>query len=53
MSSVVSGRQGLADYYVFNADDGITWIIIAGDDRAIEVLAYGKASLTPAMSPTT
>lgn len=37
-----SARQGAADYYVFNADDGITFIIIAGDDRANEVLAYGN-----------
>ena len=31
-----------ADYYVFNAADGSAFVIIAGDDRAHEVLGYGE-----------
>ena len=34
-----------ADYYVFNADDGSAFVIIAGDDRATDVLAYGEGTL--------
>ena len=35
----------LADYYVFNTEDGSAFVIIAGDDRATQVLAYGGQSL--------
>ena len=31
----------LADFYVFNAADGSGFVIIAGDDRAVDVLGYG------------
>ena len=31
-----------ADFYVFNAADGSAFVIIAGDDRAHEVLGYGE-----------
>lgn len=34
-----------ADYYVFNASDGDAFVIVSGDDRAIEVLGYGKGNL--------
>lgn len=34
-----------ADYYIFNASDGSSFIIIAGDDRAHEVLAYGNGNI--------
>ena len=34
-----------ADYYVFNAKDGSAFVIVAGDDRAEEILAYGFKSL--------
>ncbi len=35
----------LADYYVFNADDGRAFVIVAGDDRAANVLAFGNQAL--------
>ena len=35
----------LADYYVFNADDGSAFVIVAGDDRAAGVLAYGNHAI--------
>ena len=31
----------LADFYVFNATDGSAFVIVSGDDRAAQVLAYG------------
>lgn len=31
-----------ADFYIFNATDNSTFVIIAGDDRAHNVLAYGN-----------
>ena len=34
-----------ADYYIFNADDGNAFVIVAGDDRAVDVLAYGTRAL--------
>ena len=36
---------GFADYYVFNADDGKAFVIIAGDDRSVDVLAYGPHAI--------
>ena len=35
----------LADYYVFNANDGSRFVVVAGDDRMDEVLAYGNGAL--------
>ena len=35
----------LADFYVFNADDGSAFVIVAGDDRAADVLAYGTHAI--------
>ena len=37
--------SNLTDYYVFNAEDGNAFIIVAGDDRAVDVLAYGTQAL--------
>ena len=34
-----------ADFYVFNADDGSAFVVVAGDDRVEGVLAYGERSL--------
>lgn len=34
-----------ADFYVFNAEDGSAFVIVAGDDRAADVLAYGPHAL--------
>jgi len=39
-----TGRN-IADFYVFNAQDGSAFIIVAGDDRATDVLAYGPHAL--------
>ena len=38
-------KADAADYYVFNADDGSAFIIVSGDDRAREVLAWGDHAL--------
>ena len=35
----------LADYYVFNASDGSSFIIVAGNDGMDDVLAYGDNAL--------
>ena len=35
----------LADYYVFNADDGSAFVIVTGDDRAAGVLACGNHAI--------
>lgn len=42
-SSAVDSR--CADYYVFNSTDGKAFVIVAGDDRAEEILGYGEGSL--------
>ena len=34
-----------ADYYVFNASDGGSFVIVAGDDRAEPILGYGEGTL--------
>ncbi len=34
-----------ADYYVFNASDGSAFVIVAGDDRAEEILGFGEGSM--------
>ena len=39
-----TGRN-IADFYVFNAQDGSAFVIVAGDDRATDVLAYGPHAL--------
>lgn len=41
----------LADYYVFNASDSSAWVIIAGDDRAHQVLAYGETYFNISLAP--
>ena len=38
-------NQAACDYYVFNAGNGDAFVIVAGDDRAEEVLAYGEGAL--------
>ncbi|MBR4830058.1 MAG: C10 family peptidase [Muribaculaceae bacterium] len=45
LDHVEPSREGLADYYVFNAKDGSAFVIVSGDDQAREVLAYGSKSL--------
>ena len=41
----------LADFYIFNADDGSAFVIVAGDDRAANVLAYGSHAIDPENVP--
>ena len=36
-----ASRAGSAAYYVFNADNDQAFVIVAGDDRAEQILAYG------------
>ena len=48
-SSAVDSRR--ADYYVFNSTDGKAFVIVAGDDRAEEILGYGEGSLDMANLP--
>lgn len=38
-------RAGSADYYVFNAEDNGGFIIVAGDDRARQILAVGDHAI--------
>ena len=33
------------DFYIFNTDDGNAFVIVAGDDRAVNVLAYGSRAM--------
>lgn len=40
-----AAHPAMADYYVFNASDGTAFVIVAGDDRAVEILAYGDGTL--------
>lgn len=35
----------VADYYIFNTDDGSAFVIVPGDDRATGVLAYGAHAI--------
>ena len=35
----------MADYYVFNAEDGSAFVIVSGDDRAEQVLGYGEGAI--------
>ena len=38
-------------YYVFNSEGGDAFVIVAGDDRAVQILAYGDESLDMANLP--
>lgn len=38
-------KMAAIDYYVFNASDGNSFVIVAGDDRAVSVLGFGQGSL--------
>ena len=42
-TEVSAYRPGLADYYIFNSDQG--FVIVAGYDRAQEILAHGNRPL--------
>ena len=43
-SQVSTANAALADYYIINTDAG--FVIVAGDDRATSILAYGDAPMT-------
>lgn len=38
-------RANAVDYFVLNASDGSSFVIVAGDDRANKVLAYGDRAI--------
>ena len=38
-------NSSCADFYVFNSSDGSAFVIVAGDDRAEEILGYGEGTL--------
>ena len=44
-TAVSASKPAVADYYVFNAVDGSAFVIVAGDDRARQVLAYGDHAI--------
>lgn len=46
-----AANPAVADYYVLNASDGSAFVIVAGDDRAGDVLAYGQGSIDMAQLP--
>ena len=46
-----TAKPAAADYYVFNATDGSSFVIIAGDDRAFTVLGYGNGALDVTNAP--
>ena len=39
--ATMKGRGATAAYYVFNNPEQPGWVIVAGDDRARTILAYG------------
>ena len=41
MKSKIKGKGGATPYYVYNNPVQPGWVIVAGDDRARSVLAYG------------
>lgn len=41
MKSKIKGKAGSTPYYVYNNPEQPGWVIIAGDDRARSILAYG------------
>lgn len=44
-------NPAMADFYVLNASDDSSWMIVAGDDRVEEVLAYGYGSIDMTQLP--
>ena len=50
-SELSSAGMAAVDYYVFNAVDGKSFVIISGDDRAEAVLACGDGNLDMADIP--
>ena len=50
-TAISASKPIVADYYVFNAVDGSGFVIVAGDDRARQVLAYGDHAIDMASVP--
>ena len=50
-TAMSASKPIVADYYVFNAVDGSGFVIVAGDDRARQVLAYGDHAIDMASVP--
>ncbi len=48
-STVSAGQTA---YYVFNSEGGDAFVIVAGDDRAVQILAYGDEALDMANLPS-
>ncbi len=46
-----STTDDLANFYVFNTSDGASFVIVAGDDRAQGILAYGEGNLNMSNLP--
>lgn len=46
-----SQDASVADYYVFNTSDGAAYVIVAGDDRAEQILGYGNGRIDMATIP--
>ena len=44
-TAISEAQPQMADFYVFNASDGGSFVIVSGDDRAEPVLAYGDGVL--------
>ena len=40
--AALKGKGAAAAYYVFNNPEQPGWVIVAGDDRALTILAYGN-----------
>jgi len=50
-TAISASQPTAADYYVFNAVDGSVFVIVAGDDRARQVLAYGNHAIDMSSVP--
>ena len=46
-----SQDASVADFYVFNTSDGAAYVIVAGDDRAEQILGYGNGRIDMATIP--
>lgn len=47
-----ASRADVADYYVFNTDDGSAFVIVSGDDLTEPVLAYGDGAIDVSRLPS-
>ena len=47
----MKSEAGSVAYYVFNGEDGNAFVIVSGDDRAEQILAYGDQALDMSSIP--